>query len=285
MTTKSVSAGRVGAAAGRDAADDGDLRDALEQLDAGAEDPAVAGERGVALLQPRAAGLDEADHRGAGVAGQAQHADDRVGVRGAQRAAEEAGVLRVAEHRPAADLPAPATTPSPGVARSPSAGERDRRADGREAARVAEPLEPLDRERTRLRASARRGAVASGAHAARQRTALWPPKPNEFEIATSGSGPAPFARALERARPRRGRSRGRARGRAPPSRRSAARRRGAAPRPWRWPRPRRRRRAGARSPTWSRRRGSRARARRAPASAPRSRLRSLSGVEVPCALT
>ena len=61
---------RVGAAAGRDAADDRDLRHLLEQLDAGAEDPAVAGERRVALLQAGAAGLDEADDRRAGAAGQ-----------------------------------------------------------------------------------------------------------------------------------------------------------------------------------------------------------------------
>ena len=56
---------RVGAAAGGDAGEDRDLRHLARQLDAGAEDAAVAGEGGVALLQAGAAGADEADHRGA----------------------------------------------------------------------------------------------------------------------------------------------------------------------------------------------------------------------------
>ena len=95
---------RVGAAAGGDAADDRDLRHLARELDAGAEDAAVAGQRRVALLQAGAAGADEADHRGAGVAGHPQQADDRLGVDFAERAAEEARVLGVAEDRPAADL-------------------------------------------------------------------------------------------------------------------------------------------------------------------------------------
>ena len=96
--------GRVGAAAGRDAGEDRDLRHLARELDAGAEDAAVAGEGGVALLQAGAAGADEADHRRAGVAGHPHRADDRVGVDFAEAAAEEGRVLGVTEDRPAVDF-------------------------------------------------------------------------------------------------------------------------------------------------------------------------------------
>ena len=51
------------------------------------EDPAVAAERGDALLHPRAAGADEADDGSAGALRELEHADDRLGVRCAERAA------------------------------------------------------------------------------------------------------------------------------------------------------------------------------------------------------
>ena len=58
----------------------------------------------MALLQAGAAGADEADHRGARVAGHPHRADDRVGVDFAEAAAEEGRVLGVTEDRPAVDL-------------------------------------------------------------------------------------------------------------------------------------------------------------------------------------
>jgi len=75
---------RIGAAAGRGAGDDGDLRHVPGHRDVLVEDPAVPVERGSPLLHPRAAGLDEADDRGARLAREALDADDRVGVRGAE---------------------------------------------------------------------------------------------------------------------------------------------------------------------------------------------------------
>ena len=95
--------------------------------------------------------------------------------------------------------------------------------------------------------------------ASRHSTALWPPKPNEFDSASAGrSPPWPPARRSGRchprpaAAPRRARSRGRGprRARTRPSVGGAIRSRSASR--WRPPRPRRRRRAGARSRTWSR---------------------------------
>src|SRR6185312_8311238 len=74
------------------------------QLDAGAEDAAVAGEGGMALLQASAAGADETDHRRARVARHPHRADDRVGVDFAEAAAEEGRVLGVTEDRPAVHL-------------------------------------------------------------------------------------------------------------------------------------------------------------------------------------
>ncbi len=189
MTMKSVSAGEYAAppaATPPTTVTCGTLRG---ELDARAEDAPVPGERGVALLEPGAARLDEADHGDAGLAGELEHADDRVGVRGAERAAHEGRVLRVAEHGPTAD---PARAGDDAVAGTGAVAEprgAHGGADRGEALRVAERLEALDR------GQGRGGLVDDErAHAARQRTALWPPNPNEFEIATRGSGPAPFAR-------------------------------------------------------------------------------------------
>jgi len=52
-----------------------------------AEDAAVAAKRRRAFLHPGPAGLDESDHRDAGTLRGLQHADDRVGVTFAERAA------------------------------------------------------------------------------------------------------------------------------------------------------------------------------------------------------
>ena len=83
---------------------------------------------------------------------------------------------------------------------------------------VAQRLEPLERRR-----AARPGSRDDGerAHAGDLRvhsTALWPPNPNEFEMATAVARCGGAAGAV------RARSRGRAPPRAPPSRASAARR-------------------------------------------------------------
>ena len=185
--------GRVGAAAGGDAADDRDLRDALAR---------ARRWRGRCARSRRA-------RRGPPAAGRRRtRRSRRPGRRTAPassstRTIESAcaapseppmkrGVLRVAEHRPAADPArrrrrrrrrAPARSPSRASAR---------RCARREAARVAEQLEPLERDgRTGAGARGRRDRVLMPQM---QRTALCPPKPNEFEIATRGSGPAPFAR-------------------------------------------------------------------------------------------
>ena len=237
---------RVGAAAGGDAADDRDLRDLARELDAGAEDAAVAGERRVALLQAGAAGADEADHRGAGVAGHAQHAG-RSSRRGPRRACRRG-------------------RPGPGSSRRP-AGRRPRRRRRRRRRR-ASPARPAAARRRRCAAAgscpgrrapraARSGVSTAGAgtarcdgggghQAARQRTALWPPKPNELEMATSGPVPV-----LDRFRGSGHVVEVEALLGLFPAQRRRRHRGGAGRRPWRSPRPRRRRRAGGRSTTWS----------------------------------
>ena len=149
--------GRVRAAAGRDAADHRDLRHAARQPHVVPEDAAVAGQRGDAVVHPRAAGGDEADHRRGGALGELHHADDRLGVRLAQRAAGEALVLRVAEHRATGDRAAGADH---AVARRHPLGlapRQHRRPDHVQRAGVAERLEPPVRvERARLLDDARR---------------------------------------------------------------------------------------------------------------------------------
>ena len=122
-------------------------------------------------------------------------------MRLAERAAHEGRVLGVAEDRPAVDAPgAGDDAVARRRARSPSAVERTAGAQRREAARVAERLEPLARLGARSTAAAlpeRDGRVMR----ARQRTALWPPKPNELEIATSGRPVAVARRSSGRASP------------------------------------------------------------------------------------
>ena len=187
--------GRVGASSGGDARDDGDLGNPRGELDARPEDPPVTGQRVVALLQASAAGLDEADDGNAGASGELEQPADRLGVDAAERAAHEARVLRIAGDRTAGDL---AEARDHAVARRTLAAaalpRQHRAADRPNRAGVAEALEPGD--------GARRGddlAPGRGAdHAARHRTALCPPKPNEFEIAVRRP-PSPFAESSGRA--------------------------------------------------------------------------------------
>ena len=122
---------------------------------------------------------------------------------------------------PANDGPARSRTPAArrpagrahdAVARAlrPTRAWRTARADQLARARVAQQLEPLERVSTRG-SRWRCARRVEGAHeASRQRTALWPPKPNEFDIADRrGRRRSPSGRAL------RARSRGRAPRRAP----------------------------------------------------------------------
>ena len=80
---------RVRAAAGGCARDDRNLRHDAGQPDRLAEDPAVPGQRGLALLHPRAARLDERDHRDPGALGDREDANDRVRVLLPERASEK----------------------------------------------------------------------------------------------------------------------------------------------------------------------------------------------------
>ena len=152
--------GRVRAAAGRRARHDRDLRHDAGQRDGLAEDPSVAGERRRALLHPGAARLDERRRPGSVArAGRLEHPHDRVGVALAERAAEEAAVLRVARDRPAVDSAGAADDAvARGRARS-QPGRDHARAEHLDAARVAQRLEPLERT-----APARRLACERGAH-------------------------------------------------------------------------------------------------------------------------
>ena len=116
------------------------------------------------------------------------HAHDRVGVRLAERAAGEALVLRVAEHRPAGDRAAGADD---AVARRASARDSRRgstgradhvqRARGRRAPRAARARRACAAPR-RARPLERHASASALTAASRQSTALCPPKPNAFEM-------------------------------------------------------------------------------------------------------
>ncbi len=190
---------RVAAAARRRPVDDGDLRDPAGAADVLGEDPAVAVERRGALVHTSAAGVDQADHGYAGLARRLLDADDRPRVLGAERAAEERRVLAVHEDGPAGDLGAAGEQAVAGRRPARATGA-DARADRSEAAAVAERLDPPQRQ---LAGGRRVVSLCEGAAAhappvpSSATTALWPPNPNEFEIARgaplavcSGRGPS-----------------------------------------------------------------------------------------------
>ena len=164
---------RVGRAAGARARDDGDLRHARGGLRA--EDRRVGVERRRALLQSRAAGVQEADDGRAGAVGRVDGARDRLAAGGARAS------------RPAPRRPAPTRTrgarprgPSPPRRRRPRRCARAGTCPGRRAGRCG-----------RAGARSRRGwrRLRSCVHAARiARQAFWPPNPNEFESASFRSG-------------------------------------------------------------------------------------------------
>ena len=177
--------GRVGAAARARAGDHRDLRDAPGQRHDLGEDLAVARQRSEALLQPRATRFDEADDGHARLGCKTQHGQLRACLLLAQAAAHERDVLRVAGHGPARDRAEPrddsvAVLPTPVQAPRAHAG-----ADQLERPGVAERFEAGER-REPLGCAGRERAHASAATPRRQMTALCPPNPNEFEIATGG---------------------------------------------------------------------------------------------------
>ena len=277
MITKSLSAGPYADPPADGPADDRDLRDHARQAHVLGEDPPVARQRGEALLHARAGRLDEAEHRHARPAGEAQDLDDRLGVSLPERAAGERCVLRVAVDRapvhaclrgehPVAGPRALAHPPRahlraqqlqrPGVGRAPP-GARAGQALVQALLEQGEPPCALQAEHR---------VVAAEAERVRQR---------ERRLAVGrarADGPS-----LER-------SRGRGPPRALRSRSSAARRARPARAAWRRPPPRPRRRAGARSPTWWRRPGCAGALAQRPLDREVS-ARSFSGVDVPCALT
>jgi hypothetical protein len=93
MMMKSVSGGRVGRAAGAGAGDDRDLRHEAGEEHVAEEDLAVAGERVVAFLDARAAGIVDADDRHAGLQGVVHQVADLLRVDAAERAAADGEVL------------------------------------------------------------------------------------------------------------------------------------------------------------------------------------------------
>src|SRR5262245_35602116 len=116
----------------------------------------------MALLQPSAAGLDEADHRRARLAGEPHHADDGLGMGLTQRAAHEARVLRVAEHGTATDGAGAGEYAVPRQGAIAGARRDDARAQGAKRTGVAERLEPLERWQALLAGGIRAGAWCGG---------------------------------------------------------------------------------------------------------------------------
>ena len=95
--------------------------------------------------------------------------------------ANEASCANTATARPSTRALAP-STPSPGRAFSPMRRDMHLRAQEVDRAWVAEHLEAFERRQPLLGSgNERKRHVAS-----RQSTVLWPPKPNELEIAIAG---------------------------------------------------------------------------------------------------
>ena len=179
----------VGGAAGGRPADDRYLRHDARQADVLAEDRAEARERREALLHARSGRLEEPEHGHARAAGQAQHLDDRLRVRLPERAAGERRVLGVAEHLAPVDARVRREHAVAGTRALAHPARAHLGAQQLQRAGVGQHLQPLERRR-----GARRGARAargSARHAAsRHSTALCPPKPNEFDSASTGAPPS-----------------------------------------------------------------------------------------------
>ena len=96
---------RVDGAARARAHDRRDLRDHPRALDVADEDVAVGAERDDALLDPRPAGVVEADHRRPDLRREVHHLAHLLRHHLAERAAEDGEVLAEDEHRPPVDRP------------------------------------------------------------------------------------------------------------------------------------------------------------------------------------
>src|SRR5204863_4740241 len=143
---------RIGAAARRCAANDGDLRNLARQRDMLAEDAGVARQSLEPLLHPRTGRLDEADDRHPRPLRELEHAHDRVGMRLPQRAAGKRRILREAEDLATVDG-AGGREDAVALARLVAHPARaDLGADQLERAWVAEDLEPLERAQALIRA-------------------------------------------------------------------------------------------------------------------------------------
>jgi hypothetical protein len=166
MKMKSVIAGRVDGAAGAGPHHERDLRDHPRRLHVAPEDLGVAGERDDSLLDPRAAGVVDPDHRAAVLDGQVHDLADLLGEDLAQRAAEDGEVLGEEEDAPAEDRPvagddgvavrAAIHHPEVRLAVADVAVELDERA------RVAELLGALAGQEPALLTAARDGLLAAG---------------------------------------------------------------------------------------------------------------------------
>ena len=104
MMIRSVKRRRVGRAARARAQHDADLRDDAGILRIAAEDFGVTAQAAHALLNARAAGIDQADDGHAVAQRQIHHAANLVALHFAERAAVDREVLRVHVHRAAVDL-------------------------------------------------------------------------------------------------------------------------------------------------------------------------------------
>ena len=94
---------RIDRAAGAGPHDQGDLRHHAGGQDVALEHLGIAGQRGDPLLDPRPAGIVDADHRGADLHGLVHDLADLLGMGLAQRAAEDGEVLAEDEDQPAVD--------------------------------------------------------------------------------------------------------------------------------------------------------------------------------------
>ena len=121
-----------------------------------------------------------------------QHADDRVGVLLAERAAEVGRVLRVAEHGTTVDA---AGAGDDAVARTRLLAHPARADVGpqqRQRAVVAERLQALDRRELVIDLGYELDRHAASRHS----TALWPPNPKAFERPIAGLPSMSRGRAL-----------------------------------------------------------------------------------------
>ena len=95
---------RIDGAAGTRTEDDRDLRHDTRRQDVAQEDLGIATERDDAFLDPRAAGIIQADDRRADLHREVHDLADLFGIRLGQRAAEDREVLAEDEDGPAIDL-------------------------------------------------------------------------------------------------------------------------------------------------------------------------------------